>query len=149
MARMHSRKRGQAGSVKPASKSAPSWVEMTETDLVQIIVDLAKQGIKAADIGRILRDKHGVPSTRGITGKKLTAILESNNLVKYPEDMLALIKKAVILRKHLKNNRQDMINKTALIRTESKINRLVRHYRGDKLPADWKYDYETAALLVK
>jgi len=60
-----------------------------------------------------------------------------------------LIKRAVGLHKHLKTNGTDIHNKSILRRTESKVKRLVKYYRGKKLPANWKYDPEQAALLVK
>ncbi|MBI5176870.1 30S ribosomal protein S15 [Candidatus Micrarchaeota archaeon] len=149
MARMHSRKRGSAGSSKPQAKNAPSWVESSKEEVTEKIIELARQGTDPAQIGRTLRDKHGIPSTRGVTGRKISQILEKNKLLQYPSDLIHLIRKAVGLRKHLKNNKQDHINKAMLDRTESKVKRLVKYYRRRKLPADWKYDPESAALLVK
>ncbi|MCL5011319.1 MAG: 30S ribosomal protein S15, partial [Candidatus Marsarchaeota archaeon] len=60
-----------------------------------------------------------------------------------------LIKRAVRLRNHLKNNKKDLSNTNSLKRVESKILRSVKYYRGRKLPSDWKYEPEKAALLVK
>ena len=54
------------------------------------------------------------------------------------------------MREHLRTNRSDKHNRTKLIHVESKIARLAKYYtREGVLPADWKYDPETAALLVK
>ena len=54
------------------------------------------------------------------------------------------------MREHLRTNRSDRHNRTKLIHVESKIGRLVKYYtRNGRLPADWKYDPETAQLLVK
>jgi small subunit ribosomal protein S15 len=85
-----------------------------------------------------------------ITGKKVGKILEERNAApKYPSTLIDLIRKAVSLRKHLEVNSRDKQNKKKLTDVESKIKRLVRYYRGNKLPADWKYSHEEAALLVK
>ena len=53
------------------------------------------------------------------------------------------------VRKHLKENKRDKSNAIKLSHVESKIKRLVVYYRGKKLPKDWKYEPEKAALLVK
>ncbi len=150
MARVHTRKRGRAGSRKPTSKKSPAWVTATKDDALKLVEKLAKEGRSEADIGRLLRDEHGIPSVNLLTGKTVLQILQEKNLAgQYPTDLLDLIKKAVALRKHLKLHTRDLINKRALSNTEAKIRRLVAYYRGKRLPAQWKYDPDTAALLVK
>lgn len=150
MARMHSRRKGESGSVRPASKNAPPWVEISKEEAVALVEKLAKEDKTPAEIGELLRDAHGIPSFKALAGKTITEALEELKLgPKYPSDLLSLIKKAVRLRTHLGGARQDKLNKAMLVRTESKIRRLVKYYRGGKLPPDWKYDSEKAALLVK
>lgn len=147
---MHSRRKGSSGSIRPASKTAPPWVEVSSPDAMLLVEKLAKQDKTPAEIGAILRDAYGIPSFKALTGKTITdALKEINMAPKYPSDLLSLIKKAVKLRTHLSSSKQDKLNKAMLVRTESKIRRLVKYYRGDQLPADWKYDSEKAALLVK
>jgi small subunit ribosomal protein S15 len=147
---MHSRHRGKSKSRKSPAKSAPAWVHSTAKEVVSLILKLSKEGRKEPEIGVILRDSHGVPSVKQITGKSISQILKDEGAsATYPTDLMQLITKAVRLRKHLKENKKDTLNTTALKNVESKIRRLVKYYRGKKLPVDWKYDSEKAALLVK
>ena len=151
MARMHSRKRGKSKSKKPIGVSPPGWVEHSKEEIEDIIVKLGKEGYNATDIGTILRNRYGVPSVKLICGKRIGEIMEEKKIAeKYPNDLLALIKKAVNLRDHLKENKKDVKNSDALIKIESKIKRLVIYYkRAGKLPENWFYNPEEAALLVK
>ena len=151
MARLHSRKRGKSGSRKPMNKAAPDWVEMKPDEIEDKIIELAREGLNATAIGLILRDQYGIPSVRNICKKTISQILEDRGIkVEYPDDILNLIKKAVRMRKHINNNKRDTHNKTKLIHVESKIRRLARYYvKKGKLPEDWKYDPDTAALIVK
>ncbi|WP_297476078.1 30S ribosomal protein S15, partial [Thermococcus sp.] len=82
---------------------------------------------------------------------KITKILEENGLAPdIPEDLMALIRKAVKLRKHLEMHPKDKHSRRGLQLTESKIRRLVKYYRRTgKLPAKWRYDPEQAKLLVR
>jgi len=81
----------------------------------------------------------------------LKEILEEEGItIKYPEDLLNLMKKAVNLRKHLEEHRKDLHNRRGLTLIESKIRRLVKYYkRVGKLPKDWKYDPKAAELIVR
>jgi len=115
------------------------------------LIKLGKEGVSSSLIGLILRDQYGIPDVKLITGKKITEILEDNDMKpKYPEDLLNLIRKAVRIRKHLEENKKDYHSKRGLELTESKIKRLVKYYRRTKkLPEDWRYDPEKAALIVR
>ena len=46
-----------------------------------------------------------------------------------PEDLYYMIKKAVVMRKHLEVNRKDKDGKFRLILVESRIHRLARYYK--------------------
>ena len=151
MARMHSRKKGKSGSRKPTLKTVPEWIKISPEEVEKIVLDLVKQGFNATQIGLILRDQHGIPTTRIVCKKTVTQILNENNeLGDFPDDLLNLIKKAVGMRKHLLENTRDIHNKTKLIHIESKIRRLVKYYtKKSKVPEGWTYDHKKAALLVK
>lgn len=151
MARMHSRKKGKAGSKRPVRKSAPSWVRYSNKEGEMLITKLAKEGKSPSEIGMILRDTYGIPNIRETMGKKLTKVLEEKKLLsKLPEDLLGLIKKSVRLRKHLESNRQDQFSKRGLLLTESKIKRLVKYYkRTERLPEDWKYQPERVRMYLE
>ncbi|MCD6229288.1 MAG: 30S ribosomal protein S15 [Candidatus Diapherotrites archaeon] len=151
MARMHARKRGKSGSTRPASKSIPQWVEFSTKEIEKTILDLNDEDKTQSEIGLILRDNYGVPSTKLITGKRIGEILSDNGVkVEYPEDMMNLIVKAVNLRKHMAKNPKDNHNKRGLELIEAKIKRLVKYYKKTgKIPAEWKYNPEKAAIMVK
>ncbi len=129
----------------------PEWLEMTEEEIVELIVKLHKEGQSTSQIGIILRDQYGIPSTKTVLGAKITEILKDNGTeFEYPEDLLNLIKRAVNIREHLEENPKDLHSKRGLMTIESKIRRLVKYYtRNNVLPEGWRYDPKTAALLVK
>jgi len=150
LARLHSKKHGKSGSRKPANQTVPSWVRYSKEETADLVEKLAKEGVSEPMIGQTLRDQYGVPSVKLVTGKTIGQLLKEKNLApKYPRDLLDLIKRAVNMRQHLKGNSRDVHNKTKLSHVESKIRRLVRYYRGNKLPEGWSYDPAQATLLVK
>ncbi|MCQ4152741.1 MAG: 30S ribosomal protein S15 [Archaeoglobi archaeon] len=144
MARMHKSRRGKSGSKKVYRNTPPEWVEMSKEDVVKKILELYNEGMDPSKIGMILRDRYGIPSVRQITGKRLVEILKENGVpIKYPEDLKALIKKALKLRKHLEAHKKDLHNRRGLQLIEAKIWRLSSYYREKGvLPEDWSYDPE-------
>ena len=151
MSRLHSRKKGKSGSKRPKSAASAKHVEMPKEELEEIIVKMVKEGVPEAKIGLALRDKYAIPSVKSVLGISLTAFLKKKNLLsEYPSDLLNLIRKAVHVRDHLKVSKKDKHNKIKLLHIESKIHRLVKYYTGQgRLPSDWRYESEKAALLVK
>jgi small subunit ribosomal protein S15 len=125
--------------------------EITKEELYALIERLAREGNPPSKIGLILRDQYGVGNVREITGKRLGEILEELGVKRaVPEDLANLIRKAVVLLNHLSKHRKDFRSKRALEIVEGKINALARYYiRRGKLPKDWKYERERAALLIK
>lgn len=150
MARLHSGKHGRSGSVKPTGQRAPNWVRQSKEETLDLVEKLYKEGVPEPRIGLMLRDQYGIPSVKAVTGLTMSQILKEKGIApKYPRDLIDLIKRAVGMRAHIKNNPRDTHNRTKLIHVESKIRRLVRYYQGKKLPAKWAYSPEQAALLVK
>jgi len=151
MARMHRRKRGKSGSHKPVMKVKPAWVKHSKEEVIDLVIKLAKKGKSMSKTGLILRDTHGIPDIKLITGKSVKTILEERELnPKIPEELQNLIRKAVNLRKHLENNKHDMHNKRNLQLIESKIKRLVKYYRRTgELPNNWIYIHDKAKLLIE
>ncbi|MBN1785430.1 MAG: 30S ribosomal protein S15 [Candidatus Methanofastidiosa archaeon] len=151
MARMHSRKKGQSGSTHPLRNSTPQWEEASAEEIENLVVDYAKKGHSSSEIGIILRDQHGIADVSLSTGKKIMKILDEKDLApQMPEDIMNLITKAVLLRKHLEENPKDKHSFRGLKLTESKIRRLGKYYRrSGKLQPRWIYDPEKARLLVK
>jgi len=77
-------------------------------------------------------------------------ILEEKKLLpELPEDLMAMMRKAVIIRKHMEANKQDMTALRGLQFTESKIKRLAKYYKKKaKIPADWKYDPSSVKIYT-
>jgi len=151
IARMHSRKRGKSGSKKPVKKAVPSWVRYKPKEAEMLIVKLAKEGKTPSQIGMVLRDTYGIPDIRTVMKKKISKILDEKKLLKQiPEDLMALMKKAIAVRKHLEANKQDKSAIRGRQLTDSKINRLVKYYKKtNKLPEDWKYDPNRLRLYIE
>jgi small subunit ribosomal protein S15 len=124
---------------------------MKKEEIEKLIIELAKKGYSPSMIGLILRDSYGIPNVKKILGKKISEILEENNLLpEIPEDLLNLLKRAVKLREHLKIHRKDKHSARGLVMIESKIKALAKYYkRAGKLPKDWEYDAEKAKILVQ
>ncbi len=150
MARIHARRRGTSGSVRPLRTEAPEWSNKDKAEIEKIIVELRKNGMSSAQIGLVLRDKHCVPSVKLATGKRIEQILADNSLAsEIPEDLRNLIAKALGMRKHLEENNKDLHNKRQLHLTEAKVRRLGKYYvNTGKMPADWTYKPETAEFLL-
>ncbi|KAI8930051.1 40S ribosomal protein S13 [Entophlyctis helioformis] len=150
MGRMHSNGKGISSSALPYRRAAPSWLKTAPQEVVDQICKLAKKGLTPSQIGVILRDSHGISQVRFVTGNKILRILKGNGLSpEIPEDLYQLIKKAVMVRKHLERNRKDYDGKFRLILIESRIHRLARYYKTvGQLPPNWKYESSTASTLV-
>jgi small subunit ribosomal protein S15 len=114
-----------------------------------MVIKLAKDGYSASIIGTILRDRHGVPLTKPITGKKIAQILKDADLAPpLPEDFETLLKKAARLHLHLEKNNKDLHNKRALQIIEARIRKLSKYYkRRGMLPLDWKYEAKAITFV--
>ncbi|MDD1769615.1 MAG: 30S ribosomal protein S15 [Methanomassiliicoccales archaeon] len=151
MAKMHARRRGKSASSKPLVTENPEWVPMPKEEVEQTVVKLAKEGMTASKIGMVLRDQYAVPSVRLATGKTMLEILEQNGLEQaLPDDLVALMRRAINVSLHMSDNKKDMANNRNLQLIESKIRRLVKYYkRQDILPQDWEYSLKNAELLIE
>ncbi|HLC59761.1 MAG TPA: 30S ribosomal protein S15 [archaeon] len=151
MARMYSRHKGSHGSKRFPIKRTPKWTKYTREDIIKIIIDLAKEKNSSAKIGAILRDTHGIPDAKVMIGRPISKIMKENDLYpKLPEDMMNLLRKAVELYDHLKRHRKDNHSLRSLQNLESKIRRLSKYYKREKvLPQNWKYVPEEAKLIVQ
>ena len=151
MARMYGKKRGRAGSKKPLRKTKQSWVGYKAKEIELLIAKIAKQGKSSSQIGIVLRDTYGIPSVKLLASKSVSGIMkEKGTYPNVPEDLTNLIKKNILLNKHIETNKQDMTAKHGLELTQSHIRRLVKYYkRTSHLPADWKYDPSKIKLLLE
>ena len=152
MARMHARRKGKSGSTHMLSrKRHPEWSSLNPREIEAHILELAKDGKSTSEVGMILRDQYAVPDIKIATGKKVSKILDENNMLsEFPESLKNLISKALQLRKHLEIHKKDLKNKRNLHLTEAKIRRLTMYYRSrNKLPKGWKYSPKQAKLMFE
>lgn len=151
MARIHGKHRkGRSGSKKPNVVAAQPWVAYSSEEVEDLILKLKKEGKSPSEIGTILRDQYGIPEVKLILGKSITKFLAERELVpKIPEDLYNLMKRALNIRKHIKESKKDLQAKRDLRRTESKIKRLAKYYRKQgTLPKEWRYSHKRARAIV-
>jgi hypothetical protein len=68
---MHSNGKGISASALPFRRTQPSWSKATPEDVSDQIFKFAKSGV-------ILRDSHGIPQVKFVTGNKILRILKTN-----------------------------------------------------------------------
>ncbi|MBS3777978.1 MAG: 30S ribosomal protein S15 [Candidatus Thermoplasmatota archaeon] len=152
MARMHARRKGRSGSTHQYErKEHPDWSSLKPREIESRIIELAKKGKSSSEIGLILRDQYAVPNVKLATGKKITRILDENNLGSdVPEDLINLMGRALSIREHMMTHKKDVKNKRNLQLVESKIRRLAHYYiEHGKLPEGWKYSPKKAKLMFE
>jgi small subunit ribosomal protein S15 len=151
MARIHARRRGSSGSKRIYRDSPPDWVDLSPEEVEKKVLELYNEGYEPSMIGIILRDRFGIPSVKQITGKKLIKLLKEKGVkIDYPEDLKALIRRALNLRRHLEEHKKDLHNKRGLQLIEAKIWRLSSYYKEKGiLPKDWSYDPEKLRIALK
>lgn len=128
-----------------------TWIEADKDEVMEEVAKLVKTGATSAQVGAMLRDAHGIPSVRSVSGMRMKEILKAQNLApQLPEDLSSLLKRVVHLQQHIAKHPSDLANKRGLALIESRIRRLSKYYKQRRLlPADWHYSAETAALQVE
>ena len=148
MGRLHTHRHGKSHSVRPVTSSVPSWVTQNATEVKELVLKYAKEGLSPSRIGIKLRDQHAIPLVKPITKKTITEILDENKLnSEMPEDLDNIVKKAVGLQKHLKSHKGDHRNVRSLELIEAKVHRLSVYYKKiERIPKNWKYKSVVAQL---
>jgi small subunit ribosomal protein S15 len=146
---MPKKEKGLSHQTRPVSKRPPVWCRYTAEEVEALVMKLSKEGYPPSKIGIILRDQHGIPLAKPITGKSVTQILKERNLASsLPEDLENLLRKATRLHVHYDKNKADLSNKRALQIVEAKIYKLSRYYKNKGvLPQDWKYKPKAITLF--
>ncbi len=141
--------KGRSHQTRPVTKRTPAWCRYTAEEVEALVIRLAKEGQPLSKIGVILRDQHGIPLTKPITGKSVSQILKEKELApSLPEGLENLMRKATRLHVHLDKNKADLGNKRSLQIIEAKIYKLARYYkRKGILPPDWKYEAKATSLI--
>ena len=146
---MPKQEKGRSHSIRPVSKRKPSWCRYEPEEVEALVIKLTREGQSPSRIGTILRDQHGIPLSKPITGKSITHLLKEADLAPViPEDLDMLLRKASRLTTHMERNKMDLHNKRALQIVESRIYKLSRYYKKRSvLSSDWKYDPKAASII--
>jgi small subunit ribosomal protein S15 len=147
MGRVHTHRHGQSHSTRPITQRTPSWVTNPK-EVEELVVKYGKDGITMSQIGIKMRDQHAVPLVKPIVKKSIKKILDENGIKReIPEDLNNIVRKAVNLQRHLKNNNSDKRNVRSLELVEAKVHRIATYYkRIGVLPQNWKYKSVVAQL---
>ncbi len=129
----------------------PAWQTLKSEEIENLVVKLAKEGNTSAKIGLILRDQYAVGNVKNATGKIILEIIKEHGLKPtIPEDLKALIKRAVNAAAHVEKNSKDFQNIRGLTIVEARIKKLVKYYKKEGiLPKDWKYSLENAKMIIE
>jgi small subunit ribosomal protein S15 len=146
---MPKQEKGISHQTRPVTKRPPTWCRYTDEEVEALIMRLSKEGYSPSKIGTILRDQHGIPLAKPITGKSVTQVLKERKLYSsLPEDLENLLRKATRLHVHYDKNKADLHNKRAMQIVEAKIYKLSRYYKKrGVLPTDWKYSPKAISLF--
>mgnify|MGYP001445281493 FL=1 len=147
MTRIHGNSRGKSQSMKPSTMKS-DWVKLTSEQIGKLVVEMNKEGLNASQIGIKLRDEHAISSIKSVTGKNMKEFMEENGIKQeIPEDLEALVKRALSLQNHLKSNKGDRKNVRSLELLEAKVHRLSKYYKKKNIiPKNWKYKSVIAQL---
>ena len=142
MAKMYSKGRGKAKSIRPYDTCRPTWVTQTDAEIEAKIVELAKKGLPESLIGNFLRDEMGIPSIKTILHCSLSKVLERNDVKPaIPDGLMGLMKKCKNMRDHFNKNKKDKTAKFHLSNNESKIYRQMRWLKKvGKIDQGFAYD---------
>ena len=133
--------------MKPSTMKS-DWVKLTPEQIGKLVVEMNKEGLNASQIGIKLRDEHAISSIKSVTGKNMKEFMEENGInQEIPEDLEALVKRALSLQNHLKSNKGDRKNIRSLELLEAKVHRLSKYYKKKNvIPKNWKYKSVIAQL---
>lgn len=133
--------------MKPSTMKS-DWVKLTPEQIGKLVVEMNKEGLNASQIGIKLRDEHAISSIKSVTGKNMKGFMEDNGInQEIPEDLEALVKRALSLQNHLKSNKGDRKNVRSLELLEAKVHRLSKYYKKKNvIPKNWKYKSVIAQL---
>ena len=147
MTRIHGNSRGKSQSMKPSTMKS-DWVKLTSEQIGKLVVEMNKEGLNASQIGIKLRDERAISSIKSVTGKNMKEFMEENGInQEIPEDLEALVKRALSLQNHLKSNKGDRKNVRSLELLEAKVHRLSKYYKKKNIiPKNWKYKSVIAQL---
>lgn len=135
---MYSKGHGKSKSRKPFTTAPPTHI--SEKEVIEIVINLAKKGNSCSEIGKVLRDNYGVGSIYSMTNSTMLELLKQHNLApKIPDDVISIEKKCISIYNHLKKETGDKNAFYRLKQKESRLHRLIRYYKSKEiLPKDFK-----------
>jgi len=104
----------------------PVWLKMSEEELKKTIAELAEK-YQPAQVGLILRDQYGVPTTK-VFGKKLAVYLKELGFETTAE-LKNVTTKFEKLKEHLKANVTDKKAKHKLQKAQSRLMKVTRYHQ--------------------
>ena len=107
----------------------PTWVKIKEPELKALIKELSEKN-SPSQIGLILRDQYGIPTTK-VFGKKLKAYMVELGIERN-EDLENAEKKVEGLKEHLKENITDRHAKHKLQHAQSRLNITQKYFARKK-----------------
>jgi small subunit ribosomal protein S15 len=110
---------------KSSKIEKPVWLKLSEEDLKKIIFEL-KDKYPPAQLGLILRDQYGIPTTR-IFGKKLSEYLKEAGVNTLEIELKNIQKKEEKLKEHMKKHKQDKKAKHKVQITVSKVSKIEKY----------------------
>jgi len=118
-------------------------------EIINEILELAKQGYRKSHIGRLIREKYG-KDIKNLVGKNLERILEENGIKEdIPEDLLNIFKKINRMLKHLEVHKKDAHTKKKLEEYEKSVQVIIKYYkRIGKLSKDFKYSRDIVKMYA-
>ncbi|MDO8517659.1 MAG: hypothetical protein Q7S33_06060 [Nanoarchaeota archaeon] len=110
--------------MKKTALKKPIWLKMDEEALKKIIAELAEK-YEAPQIGLILRDQYGIPTTR-LYGKKLNQYLKEIGKGSHTE-LKNIEKKYENMKKHISENPTDKKAKHKFQKAQSRLSVIKRN----------------------
>ena len=102
----------------------PVWLKMSEEELKKLVLELSEK-YQPAQIGLILRDQYGVPTTK-VFGRKLSAYLKEAGKNEFFE-LKNVEKKVAAIKEHMESNITDKKAKHKLQKSMSKLNAMRKY----------------------
>jgi len=110
---------------KSAKMEKPVWLKLSEDDMKKIISELAGKH-QPAQIGLILRDQYGIPTTK-IFGKRLSVYLKELG-IETKADLVNAEKKFDKLKEHMKKHITDKKAKHKSQKAHSNLIKLKQYH---------------------
>jgi|TARA_B100001971_G_C18247356_1_gene575331 small subunit ribosomal protein S15 len=95
----------------------PSWLKHTKEEVIDLILEIAKNQPSSEKIGLILRDQHGIPDVK-IYNLKISKVLGNKFVEPTTKNLNTKLEKVI---SHYKKNKQDKKAERSLIITKAKL----------------------------